>query len=165
MMCCKQPFWKFVNCYSLLVQRYFMDFIPMKWLYGYTVTKIIKKMEHFDKILMTVQLKKKKHPWNSYLLLCLQKKCFLNERMKLAVDIYCEGVPGWKLFSWRNAGHFLPGIHQINQLAWPWWEITVEYPNCCAVTCKSLWQPGGTDRLFSVRFQQHARGRKYLVRL
>ena len=30
MICCKQPFWKFVNCYSLLVQGYFMDFIPMK---------------------------------------------------------------------------------------------------------------------------------------
>lgn len=30
MICCKQPFWKFVNCYSLLVQGFFMDFMPTK---------------------------------------------------------------------------------------------------------------------------------------
>lgn len=50
----KQPFWKFVNRYYLLVQGYFMDFIPMKRLCGYTVAKIIEEMEHFEKVLMTV---------------------------------------------------------------------------------------------------------------
>jgi len=30
--------------------------------------------------------------------------------MELAESIYCEGVQGYKLFSWRIAGQFLPGI-------------------------------------------------------
>lgn len=54
MICGNQPFWIFVNCYSLLVQGYVVGFIPVKWLYGYTLTKIIKETEHVEKILMTV---------------------------------------------------------------------------------------------------------------
>lgn len=35
MIRCTQPFWKFINLYTLMVQGYFMDFIPVKRLYGY----------------------------------------------------------------------------------------------------------------------------------
>lgn len=49
MICGNQPFWIFVNCYSLLVQRYVMGSIPVRWLYGYILTKIITETEHIEK--------------------------------------------------------------------------------------------------------------------